>query len=150
MKMIWPLLTNASKTRRIQAGCFAAALALWAAAAVQAAPVARKPSLKKGFDTVVRPDGGWRKQVTALRAHWFYSWGGDEPPDMPPGVSFVPMDWGYYGNKDNGLVHVAGEGQGPAERPRAAGLQRAGRQGPGQPERGRGTGRLAVPDAEPA
>lgn len=71
----------------------------------QTAPPAKKTiSLKKGFDTVVRPDGRWREQVTALRAHWFYSWGGDEPKSLPHGTQFVPMDWGYYGNKDNSLV----------------------------------------------
>lgn len=74
-------------------------------AQAQAAPGVKKAaSRKKGFDTVVRPDGHWREQVTALRAHWFYSWGGDEPADLPPGVQFVPMDWGYYGNKDNSLM----------------------------------------------
>jgi len=61
-------------------------------------------SPKKGFDTVVRPDGTWRRQVSALHARWFYSWGGDAPANLPKGVEFVPMDWGYYGNKDNGLV----------------------------------------------
>ena len=71
----------------------------------QAAPSVKKAvSLKKGFDTVVRPDGHWRNQVTALRAHWFYSWGAPGPPNLPHGVQFVPMDWGYYGNKDNNLV----------------------------------------------
>ena len=67
-------------------------------------PVQAAPSRKKGFDTVVRPDDGWLRDVTALHAHWFYSWGGDEPKNIPSGVTFVPMDWGYYGNKDDGLV----------------------------------------------
>ena len=60
--------------------------------------------LKKGFDVVTGKDGTWRQQVTALHAHWFYSWGGDAPENIPKGVEFVPMDWGYYGNKDNTLV----------------------------------------------
>ncbi len=68
-------------------------------------PVLAAPSMKKGFDTVVRADGNWRTQVTALHAHWFYSWGGDEPKDIPKGVEFVPMNWGYYGNADNGTVN---------------------------------------------
>lgn len=63
-----------------------------------------KPSLKKGFDVVVRPDGVWRRQVAALRVRWFYSWGGDQPKDLPAVVEFVPMDWSYYGNKDDSLV----------------------------------------------
>ena len=63
------------------------------------------PSPKKGFGTVVRPDGGWKKDITQLHVRWFYSWGGDQPKGLPAGVEFVPMDWGYYGNKDNTLVH---------------------------------------------
>lgn len=70
----------------------------------QAAPVAAKSSPKKGFCVVARPDGKWKQQVTALNAHWFYSWGGDKPAGVPANVEFVPMDWGYYGNKDNGHV----------------------------------------------
>ncbi len=63
------------------------------------------PNLKKGFCIVVRPDGAWKNAVTKLNVRWFYSWGGDEPKDLPKGVEFVPMDWGYYGNKDGSLVH---------------------------------------------
>jgi hypothetical protein len=67
------------------------------------------PSPKKGFGVVVRPDGVWKQQVTKLHARWFYSWGGDEPADLPAGVKFVPMDWGYYGNKDGSLVKWLGK-----------------------------------------
>jgi len=49
------------------------------------------PSPKKGFDVVVRPDDGWRHDVVALHAQWFYNWGGDEPKNLPKGVEFVPM-----------------------------------------------------------
>jgi hypothetical protein len=72
--------------------------------ALTAGAQAQAPSPKKGFGVVVRPDGVWKKNVTALRVRWFYSWGGDEPADLPAGVKFVPMDWGYYGNKDDSLV----------------------------------------------
>ena len=61
-------------------------------------------SMKKGFDIVARADGKWLPSVKALRVHWFYSWGGDKPAGVPRGVEFVPMAWGYYGNKDNGQV----------------------------------------------
>ncbi len=60
-------------------------------------------SSKKGFGVVVRPDGAWKNAVTKLNVRWFYSWGGDEPA-LPAGVEFVPMDWGYYGNKNGSLV----------------------------------------------
>ena len=53
---------------------------------------------KKGFDTTVKPNGDWLKRVQALKAGWFYSWGGDTPPGLPRDVEFVPMSWGYYGN----------------------------------------------------
>ncbi len=79
---------------------WAVALCLMAGASVSATP-----SPKKGFGVVVRPDGQWKHDVTALNAQWFYSWGGDRPANIPKGVSFVPMDWGYYGNKDNNLVN---------------------------------------------
>ncbi|MBV9850357.1 MAG: hypothetical protein JO250_11840, partial [Armatimonadetes bacterium] len=79
-----------------------AALACLLTAAPLCAPARAGRLAKKGFDVVARPDGNWRKQVTALRAHWFYTWGGDEPRGVPKGVEFVPMAWGYYGNKDNG------------------------------------------------
>jgi hypothetical protein len=82
----------------------AAALLSLLAVAALAAPHSPKPPAKKGFGTVVRADGGWRRDITALGAHWFYSWGGDEPKDVPKGVAFVPMAWGYYGNKENGQV----------------------------------------------
>ena len=82
-------------------GLIAALLLVFSESRAGASP----PSPKKGFGTVVRPDGGWKRQVTALRVRWFYSWGGDEPAALPRGVEFVPMDWGYYGNKDDNLVH---------------------------------------------
>jgi len=92
-------------TRRIASYLGLIALLLAAALRLSAPAHAAPPAgLKKGFDTVVRPDGRWRTQVTALRAHWFYSWGAPGPADLPPGVQFVPMDWGYYGNKDDNLV----------------------------------------------
>ncbi|HEX5323029.1 MAG TPA: glycoside hydrolase family protein [Capsulimonadaceae bacterium] len=71
--------------------------------AVLAAPaIAQSP--KKGFGVVVRGGGRWKREVNALKVPWFYSWGGDEPSDMPAGMEFVPMDWGYYGNKDDKLT----------------------------------------------
>jgi len=71
-------------------------------------PTQAASSKKKGFDVPVRDDGYWLRTVTALHAHWFYSWGGDAPKNLPRGVEFVPMDWGYYGNDNNNLVtHLA-------------------------------------------
>ena len=80
------------------------ALLLTFTAAAQAQTQSSQPSPKKGFGIVVRPDGAWKNAVTKLNVRWFYSWGGDKPADLPKGVEFVPMDWGYYGNKDGSLV----------------------------------------------
>lgn len=67
-------------------------------------PAQAGPITKKGFDIVANKDGKWAAYVTALNVHWFYTWGGDEPAGVPKGVEFVPMAWGYYGNKGNGQV----------------------------------------------
>lgn len=85
-------------------GRLASAHLLCVMVAVLAASPAVAQNPKKGFGVVVRSDGVSKAEVTALRVSWFYSWGGDEPADMPAGVEFVPMDWGYYGNKDDNLV----------------------------------------------
>lgn len=66
-------------------------------------PAAAAPNDKKGLGISLR-DAQWQAKVIAVHAHWFYTWGGNEPSNMPPGVTFVPMDWGYYGNKNNSLV----------------------------------------------
>ena len=87
-----------------QAVLCAVGLCLLAGAGVSAAPAAKPHSAKKGFGVMVNPKGQWKHDITALNAQWFYSWGGDRPADVPKGVGFVPMDWGYYGNKDGTLV----------------------------------------------
>ena len=68
------------------------------------APAQAGPVTKKGFDIVANKDGKWLSYVKALNVHWFYTWGGGEPADVPAGMEFVPMNWGYYGNKDDGTV----------------------------------------------
>jgi len=98
-----------SHTRRRQTRSLAALAGLLALTTLgpvsgHTAPTGAAQNRKKGFDTVVRANGNWRRQVVALRAKWFYSWGGDEPKDMPRGVEFVPMDWGYYGDKGGSLT----------------------------------------------
>src|SRR5271156_5223673 len=48
---------------------------------------------KKGFGVVTRP--GQAQELEALKVSWFYSWGVDTPTDVPPGMQFVPMIWGW-------------------------------------------------------
>ncbi len=58
-----------------------------------------RASAKKGFCTLIRDDGKWLKQIQALRAKWLYSWGANVPDNLPQGVDFSPMIWGFYGDK---------------------------------------------------
>ncbi len=48
---------------------------------------------KKGFGIVTNP--GYAEKLRALKVSWFYSWGADLKPDMPEGIEFVPMLWGW-------------------------------------------------------
>ena len=48
--------------------------------------------------------GGREAQTVAMHCAWYYTWGGDRPADAPSSVEFVPMEWGYYGNANNGSV----------------------------------------------
>ncbi len=65
-----------------------------------AAPL-RKPSRKKGLCMVAKADGVWLERVRAVNASWFYSWGGTRPGITPKELEFVPMIWGYWGNKES-------------------------------------------------
>lgn len=56
------------------------------------------PNPKKGL-------GGRENKTAYINASWFYTWGGDKPADTPTGIEFVPMEWGYYGNTNNGSVN---------------------------------------------
>lgn len=91
-------------TTRLQILATAAGLlaAAFLSTASQASPMPK--STKKGFDIVTHKDGKWQPYVKALNVHWFYTWGGDKPAGTPDNVEFVPMSWGYYGNKDGGYV----------------------------------------------
>jgi hypothetical protein len=78
-------------------------LALAAAApfatALPAAAARSRDSRKKGVGTVARKDGNWLKTVRRLDCRWFYSWGAGKPEGVPEGVDFIPMIWGYWGDK---------------------------------------------------
>ncbi len=56
-------------------------------------------SKKKGVGTVARKDGHWLKTIRQLDCRWFYSWGSNKPEGVPAGVDFIPMVWGYWGQK---------------------------------------------------
>jgi hypothetical protein len=77
-------------------------LALAAAAPLATAlpaHAATKPARKKGLGIVAKADGKWLESVKALNARWFYSWGSNKPAGVPANVDFIPMIWGYWGDK---------------------------------------------------
>ena len=49
--------------------------------------------------------GGRELQTVAMHCAWYYTWGGDKPNPAPSAVEFVPMEWGYYGNANNGSAN---------------------------------------------
>ena len=82
---------------------------------IVSAPLQETPAIKdekKGFAIVTNKDGKWLPYVKALNVHWFYSWGGDKPAGTPKNIEFVPMAWGYYGNKDDSEVKWLSKMQG--------------------------------------
>jgi len=49
--------------------------------------------------------GGYSQKQISLHTAWFYDWGATVPANTPPGVEYVPMEWGYYGNNNNDSVN---------------------------------------------
>ncbi len=78
----------------------ASAAALLASAPRLLAEEPRTPgSPKKGLGiTTKSPD--WARKLGSLRCPWFYTWGSNVPPDAPDGSAFVPIIWGYWGDKE--------------------------------------------------
>lgn len=50
-------------------------------------------STKKGLGLSTR-SADWAQKVTEANVSWVYTWGQDQPADLPAGVEFVPMVWG--------------------------------------------------------
>jgi hypothetical protein len=48
---------------------------------------------KKGIGIVTAH--GQAQKLEALKVSWFYSWGVDTPTDVPAGMQFIPMIWGW-------------------------------------------------------
>ncbi len=42
-----------------------------------------------------------------VHATWAYDWGSGRPSNVPSGVEYVPMSWGYYGADARSTVHWA-------------------------------------------
>jgi hypothetical protein len=58
-------------------------------------------SSKKGLCMVAKSDGVWLDRAKKANAAWFYSWGSNKPANTPANLNFVPMIWGYWGNKSS-------------------------------------------------
>ena len=56
-------------------------------------PAALLVNPKKGL-------AGHEGYAATMGASWCYTWGTDLPGDLPVGVEFVPMQWGYYGGNN--------------------------------------------------
>lgn len=41
----------------------------------------------------------WPAKIKSLHVSWLYCWGPKAPEGLPKDVEFVPMIWGYYGEK---------------------------------------------------
>ena len=52
------------------------------------------PTTKKGIG-LGTDKPGYADKLAALKVTWTYSWGADIPADLPAGVEFVPMVWGW-------------------------------------------------------
>ena len=57
-------------------------------------------SKKKGLCITTREGTRWADKVRAVEAHWMYSWGPTAPKNLPAGVEFIPMIWGYWGQDE--------------------------------------------------
>ena len=53
---------------------------------------------KKGICISVK--GKHRNMVEKLQNKWTYTWGPNKPSNLPEGVDFAPMIWGYWGQNN--------------------------------------------------
>ncbi len=91
--------------RRTVMGSAACALAGMPLYAAGAAPG------KKGFGIALKNEPAWREKLKELGVHWFYTWGaGDMLEDIPPGIEFVPMQWGKWGCNPEAMQRLKASG----------------------------------------
>ena len=73
------------------------------AALAPAQPLLASPrpagSPKKGLG-LTRKSNDWSHKLQELRCKWFYSWNAGIPADLPAGIAYTPMIWGYHGKAD--------------------------------------------------
>jgi hypothetical protein len=61
---------------------------------------------KKGLGQSMK-HASWAERLRELRCGWFYSWGPTVPPDLPPGIEFVPMIY-RHGGDAGAIAHAVG------------------------------------------
>ncbi|MGJ8644072.1 MAG: glycosyl hydrolase [Luteolibacter sp.] len=71
-------------------------------------------SRKKGLAITIKGNS-WPEKLRMVNSKWFYSWGSKISEEIPAGVDFTPMIYGYWGDKQG--VAKAGE------RAKAAGIK---------------------------
>ena len=69
------------------------------AAATSSPAQSSTASRKKGLAITIKQNG-WDEKLRMLKAKWFYSWGSKIPVDKPAGTDFVPMVFGYWGDRE--------------------------------------------------
>lgn len=69
-------------------------------------------SSKKGFGIALKKEPTWREMLKQLGVHWFYTWGaGDMVDNIPPGIEFVPMQWGKWGCSPEAMQQIKAAGR---------------------------------------
>ncbi|MDP4626448.1 MAG: glycoside hydrolase family protein [Akkermansiaceae bacterium] len=56
-------------------------------------------SRKKGLAITIKGKS-WPEKLRMLNSKWFYSWGSKISEEIPAGVDFTPMIYGYWGDKE--------------------------------------------------
>jgi hypothetical protein len=64
---------------------------------------------KKGFGIALKENADWRDKLRELNAGWFYTWGAQQPADIPAGVEYVPMIWGPWSCTDSTMKRLVSE-----------------------------------------
>lgn len=67
-------------------------------------------SKKKGFCLVPKRDAAWAEKLEKLNAKWFYTWGQSAPANIPPGMEFIPMQWGKWGCTKEKMASIKAAG----------------------------------------
>ena len=77
-----------------------ASLATAASTTLLPAASSKSSSSKKGIASKAKHPKS-KKILEELNPNWLYTWGTKKPQNLPQGIDFVPMIWGYWGKNDS-------------------------------------------------